>query len=298
MFYSVFIGCFCCVFLLVEISYSETTDEGVSDLTLQELLRKINEQDHKISTLEAMAKKDRKELTTKISNLEAKIRRSDSRQSKLEKRIDRMKKIISDLNFKTVAENVEIDSIPNGDYRKNSTEKTKQTAIYQTLKAYSDYSNSSDVHKSQRKRILTGFTFPQTHKVAFYAYLSKFEKSPGVHHTVIFDTVITNVGSFYNHHDGIFTTPTNGVYVFIWNLYSSFHDKVMSELMVNSASKGTRLSSGYTVNEDHSSSGTVVVEISQGDVVYIRTHSTFSPIGDIVSYANLHQSSFCGCRLV
>lgn len=44
----------------------------------------------------------------------------------------------------------------------------------------------------------------------FYAYLSQSESTPGLHHTVMFDTVITNVGATYNRHDGIFTAPDTG----------------------------------------------------------------------------------------
>ncbi|XP_061195666.1 complement C1q-like protein 4 [Saccostrea echinata] len=240
-----------------------------------------------------MANKDRAELTPKISALEAKIRRSDYRQGKLEKTINRLKKIILDLKLKTLTENVDIDSISEGGYRKTSTEKTKQTVIFQTLKDY------SDVPRSQKKRILTGGgAVPSAHVVAFYAYMSANEPNPGKHHTVIFNTVITNVGSSYNHHDGVFTAPTNGVYVFSWNLYSQFHGLIASELMVNSASKGGRLSDSRSVSEDHSSSGTLVVEISQGDIVYIRTHQTLSISGNINSYPSSYQSSFCGWLLI
>jgi hypothetical protein len=69
--------------------------------------------------------------------------------------------------------------------------------------------------------------------------MSNVEGNPSQHHTMIFDTVITNAGGAYNQHDGIFTAPTNGVYVFTWNLYSSYHGDIVSELMVNSTPKGS-----------------------------------------------------------
>lgn len=135
------------------------------------------------------------------------------------------------------------------------------------------------------------------HAVAFYAYLSTSDRSLGLHHTLIFDTVITNVGGSYNQHDGVFTAPISGVYVFNWNLYSSYHGDIISELMVNSDRKGGRRSDSLTVTEDHSSSGRVVVDISQGDIVFIRTHTTHQLSGSLISTPGSYESSFSGWLL-
>lgn len=112
-----------------------------------------------------------------------------------------------------------------------------------------------------------------------------------------FDTEVTNVGSAYNKHDGVFTAPTNGIYVFNWNLYSSYHGDVVSELMVNSNSKGGKRSDSTTVNEDHSSSGCVVVALNHGDIVFIRTHLTSQQNGQIISKPGTYESSFSGWLL-
>ena len=95
----------------------------------------------------------------------------------------------------------------------------------------------------------------------------------------------------------MFTAPTNGIYVFNWNLYSSYHGDVVSELMVNSNSKGCRRSDSSTVNEDHSSSGCVVVALNHGDIVFIRTHLTSQQNGQIISKPGTYESSFSGWLL-
>jgi hypothetical protein len=132
----------------------------------------------------------------------------------------------------------------------------------------------------------------------FYAYLSHPEGNPGQHHTIVFNTVITNVAGAYNRHDGVFTAPTNGIYAFIWNLYTSQHGSIVSQLMINSAPKGGRRSDSGRSDEDHSSSGTVVVQLNQGDVVYVRTHPSAPIAGFIMSTSDTYQSSFSGWLLV
>lgn len=46
--------------------------------------------------------------------------------------------------------------------------------------------------------------------IGFYAIMSKQTDNPGDVHTLIFDTVLTDVGNGYNHdnrHTGVFTAP-------------------------------------------------------------------------------------------
>lgn len=135
------------------------------------------------------------------------------------------------------------------------------------------------------------------HVVAFYAFLSQSDNTPGQHHTVIFDTEITNIGSAYSPNTGVFTAPMTGVFVFNWNLYSGYRGDLVSNLMVNSDNKGDRRSDNAIVDEDHSSSGCVVVALNQGDEVYVITHSTHSIKGPIISYPRLYESSFSGWLL-
>ncbi|CAG2202143.1 unnamed protein product [Mytilus edulis] len=70
--------------------------------------------------------------------------------------------------------------------------------------------------------------------VAFYAYMSKDESQPGKNHILVFDDVKTNVGLAYNKHNGMFTAPANGVYVFIWTVVCGRHNFNFSQLVINS----------------------------------------------------------------
>lgn len=93
-------GLFCCLlFVKVGVCLS-LGDEDVSDSFLQVLMRKLQEQDKKISVIEANRKLDHKNLFSKILRLEEKLKDSDSKQLKLKKTIRNMDKIIKELKTK------------------------------------------------------------------------------------------------------------------------------------------------------------------------------------------------------
>lgn len=285
------VGLFCCL-LFVEVGVCLSLGD---ESFLQVLMRKFHEQDEKISAIEANTKLDHKELVNKILRLEEMLKYSDYKQKTLEKTIENMDKIIKELEIRTHTKNEEnlIDEHFHGKHeQENSNSKPVADSFYRTTDVGGDQSAAAN---PMRKRILNGGVYP-TH-VAFYAYLSKPEKLPGLHHTLIFDTLITNVGASYNHHDGVFTAPVSGVYVFNWNIYSSFNGDIFTELMVNSDKKGGARSDSHTVGEDHNSTHSIIVEISQGDIVFIRTHATISSSGNIISSPTTYQSSFSGWLL-
>lgn len=46
---------------------------------------------------------------------------------------------------------------------------------------------------------------------AFYASLTHTLSTPGPHHVIVFDRVVTNFNNSYNRHDGVSTCPEKGV---------------------------------------------------------------------------------------
>ncbi|XP_063411319.1 complement C1q-like protein 4 [Mytilus trossulus] len=131
--------------------------------------------------------------------------------------------------------------------------------------------------------------------VAFYAYMSIPENNPSAHHTLIYDVSVTNVGSGYNHVTGIFTAPTSGIYVFIWvtRVYNGEHP---TELMINTAVYGVTFLRAKGSSNDGSVSGTVVANVTKGDAVFVRVHSSYP--GDGYIYSNVHgRPSFSGWLL-
>ena len=115
----------------------------------------------------------------------------------------------------------------------------------------------------------TTYTVPDT--VGFYAVLSRKMENPGTHHTIIFDSVKTNLGNGYNSHTGVFTVPTSGLYVFTWSMRLFGTEHHSAQLVVNNVVQGAVFLSVIGGNENVSGSG--VVYLNTGDDVLIRTTS-------------------------
>lgn len=141
------------------------------------------------------------------------------------------------------------------------------------------------------------FTTATTGVVAFYAYMSHTESNPGPHHTIIFDVPVTNLGNGYNHFSGIFTVPTSDVYVFSWTIADSAGGYVFSELVVDADVVGGILTQTLTDDDRLSTTGLVVKEVREGDVVYVRTSATGGIQGNIESLASVQRTSFSGWKL-
>ena len=140
---------------------------------------------------------------------------------------------------------------------------------------------------------ITGQEPTPHNSVAFYAYMSHDLSAPGGGHVLVFDVVKTNVGSAYNHHDGIFTAPSTGSYVFSWTVTSGYHSYVYSELMVNSSPFGKLLTNSQATADEHVASSVVAVALTQGDVVYVRVAGSS---GTLASQSNVY-TSFTGWKL-
>ncbi|VDI27985.1 Hypothetical predicted protein [Mytilus galloprovincialis] len=117
-----------------------------------------------------------------------------------------------------------------------------------------------------------GIKTPKSTVIAFYTFMSKHIRNPGVGRRLVFDVVKTSKGGGYNSHTGVFTCPKTGIYVFVWvvRVNSGYYP---FDLMINNSVYGTTYLNN--VNRDSSVSGTVVAHVSKGDSVYVRMHSFY-----------------------
>ncbi|CAC5382405.1 unnamed protein product [Mytilus coruscus] len=172
---------------------------------------------------------------------------------------------------------INVDSIPEEDTLLRNDNQDKKFESFSEI-------ITGEVSINRASRLLNVPTSAQDIRtVAFYALMSHNELNPGPHHTIAFDLVKTNIRDSYNHFTGAFTTPIHGVYGFIYALRMPCNTYGTFEIMKNDEVEGT-----IHVNVQHGcsgqfSTGSIVVVLNIGDAVYVRTHSTVTPTGLILS---------------
>lgn len=123
-------------------------------------------------------------------------------------------------------------------------------------------------------------------QVGFTAFLhSSVLISTG--NAIIFDFVMSNVGSAYSHHNGIFTTQQPGLYAFYIDIECRMHSQ---STHIEIVKDGTRIADTYCQGDDlYDNSGTMsVVHLNIGDAVWVR------PYGIDGSFQLGGKSSFSG----
>jgi hypothetical protein len=105
--------------------------------------------------------------------------------------------------------------------------------------------------------------------VAFTAGLSKSVDNLGAHQNIPFDHVETNIGNGYNPHEGVFTAPVSGLYVFHTSIFVDRNQEVFGELVVNGLIKASAYARSTDGRYDQGSQ-TLVIQIQQGDVVAVQ----------------------------
>ena len=129
---------------------------------------------------------------------------------------------------------------------------------------------------------------------AFFASMSKDEHTVGPHHTLIFDSVKTNILNGYNNNSGVFQVPQTGTYAFSYAI-SNIGGSLCIELVRNAAA----VDALYT---DASNSQDMTGKIYIGyfdanDIVFVRIHSSRAGAG-YISSDSCGYSSFAGYRIM
>ena len=112
--------------------------------------------------------------------------------------------------------------------------------------------------------------------------MSRTEPKPSLHHTLLFDTVKTNVGGAYNAFSGIFTVALDGTYAFSFAVHVFCHAYASVEIVKNADIQGVLIADAEESCDHDFSSNTVIIKAVASDLVYVRTHSTLLG-GDVYS---------------
>ena len=107
------------------------------------------------------------------------------------------------------------------------------------------------------------------------ARLEKNLSSLSKHSTLIFQTVLTNVGDGYNPSNGVFTSQRKGAYFFSWTTLTKIGNIFLIEIVLNGNQVGVRHHGHGNRHSDANqpSIQNAVVAMQKGDRVWIRAIS-------------------------
>ncbi|CAG2194978.1 unnamed protein product [Mytilus edulis] len=130
-------------------------------------------------------------------------------------------------------------------------------------------------------------------KVAFMAKNSATLENVPAKSAVAYNTVITNLGNGFDKSTGIFTAPSNGVYIFSWTVLTHAGKYFYTYLSLN-GNLITRNYAGAKGVADHiSSSQNAVLELKRDDKVFVKVQDGYT--GQYMF--NNDWSSFSGYKL-
>ncbi|KAM9335373.1 complement C1q-like protein 4 [Symphorus nematophorus] len=106
--------------------------------------------------------------------------------------------------------------------------------------------------------------------------------------TLIYNTVVTNIGDAYNQSTGVFAAPVTGVYYFTFFYHAGGHQATQLKLMKNS--EFIVRTSDHRSGSDTADNGgnAAFLELQEGDQVYVRMTASSHV------WAAEHSTSFSG----
>ncbi|XP_026208288.1 complement C1q tumor necrosis factor-related protein 3-like [Anabas testudineus] len=116
----------------------------------------------------------------------------------------------------------------------------------------------------------------ETKKVVFSAAISGFGHTGpfNTDTTLIYKTVITNIGNAYNQFTGIFAAPVAGIYYFTFFYHAGGSERVSLALIKNT--QVVVMAYDHKTLQDGADNGgnAVFLQLQQGDQVYMRLHAS------------------------
>ena len=99
-------------------------------------------------------------------------------------------------------------------------------------------------------------------------------KNLTAHQPIVFGSVLTNIGHYYNNTTGVFYVPVDGTYQFFVNILSEADNSIETELVLN----GNQIAEIYSgAGKFHGAgSNLVIVRLHQGDNVWVKVHAAYS----------------------
>ena len=101
--------------------------------------------------------------------------------------------------------------------------------------------------------------------------MSHNESNLGEHHTIVFDSIITNIDGANNNYSRIFTVPVSWVYFLSWTIANFCNVVVFTFLVVDNAEVNAIGTDSLAICDNTMTTGNAVLDLRVGQVVFIRT---------------------------
>ena len=112
-------------------------------------------------------------------------------------------------------------------------------------------------------------------EVGFSARVSQHLTNLAANQRIVFGTLVSNIGNYYNNLTGIFYAPVSGTYMFYVNILAEPGHYIETELLAN-GNLLAEIYSGGAVKYDGPGSNLVIVHLAQGDQVWVKVHVAYS----------------------
>ncbi|XP_071178060.1 complement C1q tumor necrosis factor-related protein 4-like [Mytilus edulis] len=223
-------------------------------------------------------------MNRKFLDMERLLRDQNKRIQKLEHTVASQKMEIIELNSELA--NVKMQN----------SDKIELKGFREQLNRKVDHKvHNNLVHLVKNKRLLEGIQPSPVpiHTTAFYAYMNQTLTTLDQNRILIFDTVKTNINGGYSPYTGIFRVPVDGVYGFTFSVRENPTSYGSYEIIKNAEAVGSAIGISEGTNIQEQVIGTVIILASQGDDIFVRTHSSIQHHGAILS--NTHgRTMFAG----
>ncbi|KAK3087916.1 hypothetical protein FSP39_012418 [Pinctada imbricata] len=141
--------------------------------------------------------------------------------------------------------------------------------------------------------------------IAFSAVITKnFDSSIGTNHVFVYDHVESNLGGAYNSFSGTFIAPRPGTYAFLWTIFAEGrldingqNGEIQTELAVNGKRRGYAFTDTEVHYDDDQATGFVIVQLNQGDVVFVRSIGSTADVQGTFQHYYHGQWTFSGWKI-
>ncbi|KAL3831363.1 hypothetical protein ACJMK2_023116 [Sinanodonta woodiana] len=131
--------------------------------------------------------------------------------------------------------------------------------------------------------------------IAFSTYITDYVYHLGINQVIKYNGVLTNEGSAYNSHTGIFTCPQGGLYLISFFANSMNGHPVWVQLMVDDINVSDAVGYSLRDNQDNQGGNVAILRLRAGQLVWTSIH--YHSDSTLAGTREFRHVTFSGVRL-